>query len=159
MDSTFILLTIARDAIFMVPGELRLRIFHPPRAVLRRRSRALIAPVFSFLDDPHWLLYGTISPALFTRTPKLTIDGIDYVFRKEFEGKPAQKEGRRKKVDPSADRTYESYVSVPVVDRIKNLRSGRTRAAEKSSVPLSFLFGERRAACVAPILPLFLCGT
>jgi len=88
----------------MVPRELPLRIFHPPRV-------ALIAPQPCFLDH-------LPASTLFTAIPKKLPLGMEDVGRASRAGGRETEKSRALR----ASRSYESCDSVPAVDRIKNLR-------------------------------------
>lgn len=112
------ILTTARDAIFMELRELRLRIFHPPRAAFALIARHLSFPSSTTSDD----LCETVPAVVCEEThARATIDEID-LLRASPRGKLALKEEREKKAEPfGRSRSYESYASVSAADRIKNL--------------------------------------
>lgn len=117
------ILTTARDAIFMELRELRLRIFHPPRAAFALISRHLSSPSSMTSDDlRERSLRRRLGVVCEETHVRATIDGID-LLRASPRGKPALKEEREKKAEPfGRSRSYESYASVSAADRIKNLR-------------------------------------
>jgi len=158
------ILTTARDAIFMELRELRLRIFHPPRAAFALISRHLSSPSSMTSDDLcERSLRRRLGVVCEETHVRATIDGID-LLRASPRGKPALKEAGEE------SRTLRKIAFLWIIRlgvcgrQNKEPPRERTRTTERTSGKVPSLspflpLGRGDFASLPSRCPLFLCET